>query len=183
MFAVLTCSSCRQECSRSTCCGTTPPSGLPASAGLVQPSDLTDMLGVGSSDRFRSMTSRDAVVDRRLRRGARCDGSESASIFSMSGASLPAMLLAASHPDRVRSLVLWGGFARFVRAPTHAFGIPEAALIDTSTGFERHHRKGRGRRCFAPSGVVTPPSGDGGREVSDSAGPRVLAALLDCGCA
>jgi len=78
-------------------------------------------------------------------------GSECASIFSMSGASLPVMLLAASHPDRVRSLVLWGSFARFVRASDHAFGIPEPALTKYLAGFEATVGRGGTVDLLAPS--------------------------------
>jgi class 3 adenylate cyclase len=35
------------------------------------------------------------------------------------------MLLAATHPQRVRSLVLFSPFARFVRAPDYPYGMPE----------------------------------------------------------
>jgi class 3 adenylate cyclase len=54
--------------------------------------------------------------------------SDSASVFSEGAASLPVLMLAASHPRRVRSLVLWNPFARFGRAPDHSFGVPEPAL-------------------------------------------------------
>jgi class 3 adenylate cyclase len=43
----------------------------------------------------------------------------------MAESTLPAMLLAATHPQRVRSLVLFSPFARFVRAPDYPYGMPE----------------------------------------------------------
>ena len=90
---------------------------------------LTDLLGGGSSDPVLSLDNPAmqswtdglvAVLD--------AAGSESASVFGQSGAALPVMMLAASQPHRVRSLVLWSAFARFSRAPDHPFGIPEPAL-------------------------------------------------------
>jgi pimeloyl-ACP methyl ester carboxylesterase len=90
---------------------------------------LTDHLGAGSSD---AVSVKDnpamqvwtdgliAVLD--------TVGSDRASIFGIHGAGLPAMLLAASHPQRVRSLVLWSAFARLVSAPDQPFGIPEPTL-------------------------------------------------------
>jgi class 3 adenylate cyclase len=113
---------------------------------------LTDLLGVGSSDgvppndrpAMQSWTDGlVAVLD--------AAGSECASIFSMSGASLPVMLLAASHPQRVRSLVLWSPFARYVRAPDHAFGIPEAVLTRYLDGFEAAIGTGAMVDVLAPS--------------------------------
>jgi class 3 adenylate cyclase len=92
---------------------------------------LTDLRGAGSSDpvpvdNHPAMQSWSdgllAVLD--------AAGSESASIFAVQGSSLPVMLLAASHPHRVCSLVLWGPFARFGRAPDHPFGMPEPALTN-----------------------------------------------------
>jgi pimeloyl-ACP methyl ester carboxylesterase len=98
---------------------------------------LTDLRGIGSSD---SVQTNDSPAIQAWTDGlvAVLDavGSERASIFSMSGSALPVMLLAASHPQRVSSLVLWGPFARFVRAPHDAFGIPEPTLTKYLAGFE-----------------------------------------------
>lgn len=89
----------------------------------------TDLLGVGSSDAvaihdnpaMQSWTDGlVAVLD--------AAGSKRASVFAMAESALPAMLLSASHPDRVRSLVLWAAFARFSRAADYPWGMPEPAL-------------------------------------------------------
>ncbi|MFZ1177061.1 MAG: adenylate/guanylate cyclase domain-containing protein, partial [Mycobacterium sp.] len=90
---------------------------------------LTDLLGVGSSDavpihdRPAMQLWTDGLV-------AVLDavGSECASVFGMAESALPVMLLAASHPQRVRSLVLWSAFARFVRAADYPYGMPEPAF-------------------------------------------------------
>src|SRR3954471_15433366 len=90
---------------------------------------LTDLLGAGSSDPVPAQdnpamqTWTDgllAVLD--------AVGSECAALFGQSGAALPNIMLAASQPHRVRSLVLWNAFARFSRAADHPFGMPEPAL-------------------------------------------------------
>jgi class 3 adenylate cyclase len=52
-------------------------------------------------------------------------GSECASVFGMSESALPVMLLAASHPNRVRSLVLFSAYASFLRTPDYPHGMPE----------------------------------------------------------
>jgi len=90
---------------------------------------LTDLLGAGSSDAI-PISERPAMQSWTDGLLAVLDevGSERASIFAMAGSALPVMLLAASHPQRVRSLVLWSPFARFARADDHPFGVPEPAL-------------------------------------------------------
>lgn len=92
---------------------------------------LTDLLGVGSSDSV-PICDRPAMqswVDGLL---AVLDtvGSEEVSIFAMSESALPVMLLAASHPHRVKSLVLWSPFAYYARTPDQPFGMPEPTLTD-----------------------------------------------------
>ena len=74
-------------------------------------------------------------------------GSESASVFAMVGAALPALLLAASHPDRVRSLILWSPYARFLRAPDHPCGLPERYARQYMNNFATAIRTGTDDRC------------------------------------
>jgi len=98
---------------------------------------LTDLLGVGSSD---GVSPRDRPAMQSWTDGlvAVLDavGSERASVFSMQGSGQTAMLLAASHPERVRSLILWNPFARYIRAPDQAFGLPEPMLSRYLAKFE-----------------------------------------------
>ena len=90
---------------------------------------LTDLLGVGSSDAvaIHQVPAMQTWTDGLL---AELDAAEStcASVFAAAESALPAMLLSASHPERVRSLVLWSAFARFSRAATYPTGMPEPAL-------------------------------------------------------
>lgn len=89
----------------------------------------TDLLGMGSSDAV-PISDRPAMQSWTDGLAAVLDaaGSECVSIFAMSESALPAMLLSASHPQRVRSLVLWAPFARYTRGPDQSFGMPEATL-------------------------------------------------------
>jgi class 3 adenylate cyclase len=89
----------------------------------------TDLLGVGSSD-VAPIHDRPAMQSWTDGLVAVLDavGSKCVSIFAMSESALPAMLLTASHPERVRSLVLWSAFACFLRFPDYPFGMPEATL-------------------------------------------------------
>ncbi|HEY7018792.1 MAG TPA: adenylate/guanylate cyclase domain-containing protein [Gaiellaceae bacterium] len=86
-----------------------------------------DMRGVGLSDRVLEapaapedwMDDVAAVMD--------AAGSERASIIAHGHAAQMALISAATHPDRIESLVLLNGFARFSRADDYPAGMPEAA--------------------------------------------------------
>lgn len=99
---------------------------------------LTDLLGVGSSDAVR-ITDRPAMQSWTDGLIAVLDaaGSERASVLAMSESGLPAMVLTASHPHRVRSLILVSPFACYVRAPDHPVGMPEKTLARYLEVFER----------------------------------------------
>ncbi len=142
---------------------------------------LTDLLGIGSSDSV-PITDHPAMQSWADGLVAVLDavGSDNASIFAETGNSLPVLMLAASHPERVRSLVLWNPFARFGRAPDHPFGIPEPALsryIEIFAG-------SMGTGALADS-MATSWAGDAtkrrwwARSERLAFGPRYRAALLD----
>jgi class 3 adenylate cyclase len=86
-----------------------------------------DMRGVGLSDRVLEapaapedwMEDVAAVMD--------AAGSERASVVAHGHAAQMALMSAATHPDRIESLVLINGFARFSRADDYAAGIPTPA--------------------------------------------------------
>ena len=113
---------------------------------------LTDLLGVGSSDAvpindhpaMQSWTDGLVAVLNAVE-------SECVSIFAMSESTLPVMLLTASHPHRVRSLVLWSPFARFLYAADQPFGMTEAGLEKYIDGFERFVGTGALVEVLAPS--------------------------------
>jgi class 3 adenylate cyclase len=113
---------------------------------------LTDLLGVGSSDSvpINERPAMQAWTDGLL---AVLDavGSERASLFGMAGSNLPVMLLAATYPQRVRSLVLWSPYAYFVRTPDQPFAIPEAALSKLSSVFGETAGTGAATQLLAPS--------------------------------
>jgi class 3 adenylate cyclase len=81
-----------------------------------------DKRGQGLSDRLgrpptleESMDDLGAVMD--------AAGSERAAIFGISEGGPMSILFAASHPDRVSSLVLYGTYARMVRTPDFPQGV------------------------------------------------------------
>jgi len=95
-----------------------------------------DLLGVGSCDPvlFTAVPAMQAWADGL---GAVLDavGSERASIVATAESSLPVMLFAAIHPERVRSVVLWASYARYARAADYRAGMPEAALTKYLNAF------------------------------------------------
>jgi class 3 adenylate cyclase len=74
----------------------------------------------------------------------------------MSGSALPAALLAASYPDRVRSLILWSPHARFLRADDHPIGLPEPKLHQLLDAWEASVGTGANIDQFAPSWADDP---------------------------
>ncbi|KUI34713.1 cyclase [Mycobacterium sp. IS-1496] len=99
---------------------------------------VTDLLGTGSSDAvpIRDRPAMQSWADGLLT-VLDAVGSDSASLFGMSESGLSVLLLAASHPHRVRSVVLTNPFARYIRGPDQPFGMPEPALTKYLQAAER----------------------------------------------
>jgi class 3 adenylate cyclase len=88
-----------------------------------------DLMGTGSSDSVDvdDMPAMQAWMDGI---GAVLDAVDSgcAAVFATSESALPAMMFAASHPRRVRALVLWNPYASYVRDDDQPFAMPEETL-------------------------------------------------------
>jgi class 3 adenylate cyclase/predicted alpha/beta hydrolase len=86
-----------------------------------------DMRGVGLSDRVveDAVAPEDWMED--VRAVMDSAGSKEATLVAHGHGSQMALMSAATHPDRVTSLVLINGFARFSRADDYPGGIPPAA--------------------------------------------------------
>jgi class 3 adenylate cyclase len=69
----------------------------------------------------------------------------------MEGAAMPALMLAASHPDRVQSLVLWSPYARYLRAPDYLCGLPERLYVKFVENFGQAIEQGTVIDAWAPS--------------------------------
>ncbi|MGH3079452.1 MAG: alpha/beta fold hydrolase [Gaiellaceae bacterium] len=67
-------------------------------------------------------------------------GSERATVVAQGHAAQMALMAAATHPERIESLVLYNGFARLARADDYPTGMPESAheavleMIETTWG-------------------------------------------------
>ena len=112
---------------------------------------LTDLLGIGSSDSAPADAPSMQLWTDGLVAVLDAAGSERASVFSMTESGLSVMLLAATHPHRVHSLVLSSPYAYFLRAADHPFGMPEEALADYIDVFGRNVGTGAVLDLLAPS--------------------------------
>jgi class 3 adenylate cyclase len=114
----------------------------------------TDLLGVGSSDAVSTedLPALQSWIDGLI---AVLDaaGSECATVFATAESALPAMLLTASHPHRVRSLILWGAFARFSRGPGYPIGMPEPTLSKFVDAVGEAFGTGASADVLAPSWI------------------------------
>ena len=91
-----------------------------------------DPRGVGMSDPFvGDASSAERYADETL---AVLDavGSESAALLGVTYAGAGAILTAATHPERVRALVLINSFARLMRSDDYPIGIPDRVLEQLS---------------------------------------------------
>lgn len=79
-----------------------------------------DKRGQGLSDRVQGAPS---VEERMLDIGAVMDavGSERAALFGLSEGAPISVVFAATFPERTQALILFGGCARFIRAPDYPF--------------------------------------------------------------
>src|SRR4051812_10326252 len=87
-----------------------------------------DKRGTGCSDRSMGTGSAEDRMDD-LRAVADAAEVESAHLVGLSEGGPLAILFATTFPERVRSLVLWGTFARALWAPDYQEGI-ESAFVD-----------------------------------------------------
>ena len=88
---------------------------------------LFDKRGQGLSDRPADPpTLEDSMGD--LRAVMEAAGCDRPAIFGISEGGPMSILFAATYPDQISSLVLYGTYARMVRAPGLPWGIPDDAL-------------------------------------------------------
>jgi pimeloyl-ACP methyl ester carboxylesterase len=85
---------------------------------------LFDKRGTGLSDRAAGVSSPEERMDD-IRAVMDAAESERAVVMGWSEGASIAMLFAATHPDRIRALVMYAGAARFSRAPDYPIGFDE----------------------------------------------------------
>ena len=115
--------------------------GLAASAASV----LFDKRGTGLSDRVANLPAMDERMDD-LRAVMDAVGIERATQFGISEGGSLATLFAASHPERSQSLIVYGGFARFLH------WIPTDEGFDALMKYiDEHWGSGESLPAFAPT--------------------------------
>jgi pimeloyl-ACP methyl ester carboxylesterase len=97
-----------------------------------------DKRGTGLSDpAMHAPTLEESVDD--LRAVMDAAGCERADLVGISEGGTMATLMTASHPDRVKALVLYGTFSRLLRAPDYPLGVTDeqaapAQLVSRTSG-------------------------------------------------
>ena len=109
-----------------------------------------DKRGTGLSDPAAHAPTLEECVDD-LGAVMEAAGSERADVFGISEGGSMAMLMAASHPRRVKALVLYGSFARVLEAPDYTFGISEQQLAKLAEVSAKGWGEGIGLGAWAPS--------------------------------
>jgi len=84
---------------------------------------LLDRRGTGLSDRVTELPTLEQRMDD-VRAVMDAAGSRRAGLFGLSEAGPMCMLFAATYPARTSALILYGTFARMLRAPDYPFGLP-----------------------------------------------------------
>jgi pimeloyl-ACP methyl ester carboxylesterase len=113
---------------------------------------IFDKRGQGLSDRpAKPPTLEDSMGD--LRAVMEAAGCERPAIFGISEGGPMSALFAATYPERVSSLVLYGTYARMVEAPDFPWGIPESALDTWAETMRREWGGPVGVKLWAPSAV------------------------------
>lgn len=138
-----------------------------------------DKRGQGLSDRpARPPTIEESMDDLAAVAGA--IGCERSAIFGISEGGPMAMLYAATFPERVSSLVLYGTYARMLEAPDFPEGIPAEALDRWQEMVEREWGTPFGLGAWAPTEKGNPDFERWwGRLLRQGTSPAGAIALLD----
>ncbi|OMC44463.1 adenylate/guanylate cyclase domain-containing protein [Mycobacterium sp. IS-1264] len=111
---------------------------------------IFDKRGTGLSDPTTHAPTLEQSVDD-MRAVMDAAGCESADLVGISEGGTMAMLMTASHPERVKALALYGTFSRLLQAPDYPLGVTEeqlSALIELSA---KGWGEGVGLGAWAPS--------------------------------
>ena len=111
---------------------------------------LWDKREQGLSDRFGHVPTLEQGMDD-LRAVMDAAGSERAALFGVSEGGPMSLLFAATHPERTQALVLYGTYARQMRAPDYPIGLPDSAHAQFAAMIERDWGSAAVLEVFAPS--------------------------------
>ncbi len=116
---------------------------------------LLDRRGTGLSDPVVNPPTLEERMDD-VRAALDAAGWERAVIWGVSEGGPMAMMFAATYPDRVPALLLYGTYARFSRAEDYPHGIPPKANEKWLGSIESTWGTGELSRSFAPSRAADP---------------------------
>jgi pimeloyl-ACP methyl ester carboxylesterase/class 3 adenylate cyclase len=113
-----------------------------------------DKRGTGLSDRPDHLSTLEERIDD-IRTVMDAAGSSQASLIGVSEGGPMALLFAATHPQRVRSLVVHGAKARYAWAPDWPWGLTDAQLEEVlarnnAADWITDYSQARGRRWIGP---------------------------------
>lgn len=111
---------------------------------------LFDKRGLGLSDRPTGYPALEERMDD-IRAVMDAAQSESAAIFGVSEGGPLSLLFTAAHPERCRSLALFGAFARMSRSDDYPIGPSEQLVLDTFDEIVRHWGEPGLMRLLAPT--------------------------------
>jgi len=111
---------------------------------------LFDKRGIGLSDpvTIASLPTIEEWVED-FRAVVDAAGSQRAALVTNLGGAFMAIVCAATYPDRVSSLVIVDGMARFLRAPDYPIGVPQEAIGGMLEGVENAFGRGVMMDLFA----------------------------------
>jgi pimeloyl-ACP methyl ester carboxylesterase/DNA-binding winged helix-turn-helix (wHTH) protein len=109
-----------------------------------------DKRGTGLSDRVAGLPTLEERMDD-VRAVMDAAGSRRAVLLGSSEGGPMSLLFAATHPDRVQSLALYGAMARIAHAPDHPWGRSPDQLKAMVRGIEEKWGSGHSVDVFAPS--------------------------------
>lgn len=115
---------------------------------------LFDKRGMGLSDRPTHIEVEHWVADAVAVLDAA--GSERAVIFGISAGAPTAALLAATHPERARALIMYGGYARFLADDDYRLGAQPSTLASRIRHIEANWGTGVGIGTLAASRAADP---------------------------
>jgi pimeloyl-ACP methyl ester carboxylesterase len=95
---------------------------------------LFDKRGTGLSDPVSEVPTLEQRIDD-VRAVMDAAGSERAALFGISEGGPMGVLFAATHPDRVTALVLYGAMGRTTEAPDYPWASPAEALRESAAAF------------------------------------------------
>jgi pimeloyl-ACP methyl ester carboxylesterase/class 3 adenylate cyclase len=95
-----------------------------------------DKRGTGMSDRVTEAATLEERADD-IRAVMDAAGSERAAVIGISEGGSMGSVFAAMHPERTRSLVVWGCQARFTRAPDYPWGVTREHYDERLAALER----------------------------------------------